>query len=492
MRRFFYPILALASATLLTVSCEQNKVETPVPEINIVDEFRLSYEGGEISIPFDINNPVEGAEMGALCEASWVSGATADDTSVTFTATENTGEARKADLILTYTYSEGQVTKTIILSQSAAGEEPEPDPNAPQLINNGEGTIVAAPEGGDYTISYSLVNPTQDGVLNVKSYETWVNDVDANTLGTIRFSISANTTKDREGSIIVSYIYGDSDTVSFEVAITQKRVPVDLKDVTFTFEPVEITLSSATIDIIPSDAETPYIVWFAERNRIEGMTDDEIFEVDMLYAEQVAAMFSASLTDYLEQIRLITGTYQHTQTKLNSGAEYYIYAYGVDNSGSYPARTTAMSKYLFSTKAGEAPAEGINLDVEISEGSAYLIATPDDNDRYYYFDWLSESILTDAGHTEGTAEERILAYTYNDGTLNELYREYFPVSKLCFKGPQTYNMPIDVSSSDETYYFFAFYVDDDAQKDSDFYLKTYTGGEFVTAAVPGRASFLRK
>ena len=70
-------------------------------------------------------------------------------------------------------------------------------------------------------ITYTLTNPVDGGVLSAESSATWLT---IGTIGeTVPFTCAANeTANNRTATVILTYIYGDSQTVTKEVIVTQE------------------------------------------------------------------------------------------------------------------------------------------------------------------------------------------------------------------------------------------------------------------------------
>ena len=78
-------------------------------------------------------------------------------------------------------------------------------------------SVSATAEGGDYSIIYTLSNPSGDAEVKALSEEEWINGFDCSTGGTVKFHVDPNSSTDaREGSVRVEY--GD---LNFSVPVTQ-------------------------------------------------------------------------------------------------------------------------------------------------------------------------------------------------------------------------------------------------------------------------------
>ena len=77
-------------------------------------------------------------------------------------------------------------------------------------------------------IAYTLNNPASNGNLSVSENVDWISDaVLSTTQSKVTFNTTANeATTAREGIITITYTYGDNETVSKDVTITQAAAPV--------------------------------------------------------------------------------------------------------------------------------------------------------------------------------------------------------------------------------------------------------------------------
>ena len=87
---------------------------------------------------------------------------------VTFVAEPNeSGAPRNGLITLKYTYGvDGEVTADVKVSQGVAGAAPE--------IELGAAPSIPA-EGGDFELTYEIINPTADGKVSAASDADWLN-----------------------------------------------------------------------------------------------------------------------------------------------------------------------------------------------------------------------------------------------------------------------------------------------------------------------------
>lgn len=102
MKRFFAFTMALAA--LLFVACESEESTQTSSTLTRTSSEVMEFDavGGSGEITFTIENPAEGVQVIASCDAEWIDGLTSG-TSVTFEVLENTSEeARNTKIVVTY------------------------------------------------------------------------------------------------------------------------------------------------------------------------------------------------------------------------------------------------------------------------------------------------------------------------------------------------------------------------------------------------------
>ena len=102
-------LLIVAMCLLGIVSCQKNGQDTPTPGADPVfknvsqTEANLPEEGGTVTVTFEIENPVEGAQVEPVISVEWVTVASVDATSVSFTVAANESvEPRETSIFVAY------------------------------------------------------------------------------------------------------------------------------------------------------------------------------------------------------------------------------------------------------------------------------------------------------------------------------------------------------------------------------------------------------
>ena len=188
------------------VTMTTRKVEVPVNKIefNIVagQTAEFEAEGGNGEIEFELGAPVYPVEdITATCEAEWVKDITlvAAESKVTYTVEANTkSESRSTKIVLTY----ADITREATISQKPHVEE-----DKPALSLKSEATLKFAAEGGNGTIKYELINPTEGVELKAACEAEWVSAVAVDAANSkVTYTVAANeTTEARATKVVLTY-----------------------------------------------------------------------------------------------------------------------------------------------------------------------------------------------------------------------------------------------------------------------------------------------
>lgn len=104
------------------VTIEQAEYVAPDPVITFENgEVTVEAEGGAQSVAYTLENPVEGAELGATANVDWISEVAAQDGTLSFTVAQNDGELRNGKITLTY----ANITAELTVIQLVAGANPD-------------------------------------------------------------------------------------------------------------------------------------------------------------------------------------------------------------------------------------------------------------------------------------------------------------------------------------------------------------------------------
>ena len=136
------------------VTIQQSEWVELAPEIDVVSELTVAFEGGAQSIEYSIENPKEGVELTAACDAEWISNIAVAADAITFDVAANeTEEVRNADINLAY----GDITAKVSVFQLSENA----DAGMNYLVYN----IVSFEAENQTTTVWDIVMSEKDDVL---------------------------------------------------------------------------------------------------------------------------------------------------------------------------------------------------------------------------------------------------------------------------------------------------------------------------------------
>lgn len=345
----------------------------------------------------------------------------------------------------------------------------------PPVLSSDAKDIHVTAEGGTQTITYNIENPAEDGMITALPECNWIEITDTETSGVITFNVLKNETDaKRESKITVTYEYSGGDPQSFSVNVSQDprennpdTDPNPGEDV-FTITVDNITYSTAHIRVVPDDETMPYIVYVDIASEIKDLSDDEVFQMDYDIIVGNANASQITINEYLNTI-VKHGPQETTQKSLNPGTEYAVWAYGIglQEDGTL-VRLSKITRKYFTTEIPTVTENSITLEVESTGTTLSAVATPYTNDKYYNLNWNNESTLVNAGYTDGTVAERCFQFEYD---YMKMYMGFYPVTAWANvkQGPATTST---VMTKPDTYYLFAYFINNDATADGEIILKT--------------------
>lgn len=117
---------------------------------------------------------------------------------------------------------------------SCGGSEPEEQPKVPVLkVTAPEGGVSVIAAGGEVSVSYNVENPTETGVLSVKSSESWVSDIRVNA-SDVTADVAVNPGDERSAELTFSYSGAESVKIKLNqlaagvnIALSEKEKELD-------------------------------------------------------------------------------------------------------------------------------------------------------------------------------------------------------------------------------------------------------------------------
>lgn len=189
------------------VTINQSEYVELAPEIVVVSDLTVAFEGGAQSIEYSIENPKEGVELEATCEDEWISNIAVAADAITFDVAANeTEEVRNAVINLAY----GDITAKVSVIQLPANANEDMVYSTFQIVdcwasmdNGGAQWDVIFVEHDDThgdmqtRISFALAEPNSqrvaDGVYSVENGGILINSAILNGFSTYRDNVSGAT-----------------------------------------------------------------------------------------------------------------------------------------------------------------------------------------------------------------------------------------------------------------------------------------------------------
>lgn len=230
----------MITAALYTASCKpdespaDNEDNTPAPVLTVTDD-NMDIPAGEGTYDFSYTLENEaGGRVSASTEddADWLGGFdTSVDGVVSFTVEANLStEPRAATVTVTYTYGEGlEVSDNLTVTQAGTEEVPE---DKPEITVTTE-TVMVDGEGSDvYQIEYTLDRKGTEGDVTASAGNEcdWIEEFSYFS-GAVMFTVTPNETgQERSTTVILTYTYGEGESVSASAEVVQATVKQPAED----------------------------------------------------------------------------------------------------------------------------------------------------------------------------------------------------------------------------------------------------------------------
>ncbi len=244
----------------VTVNQAAKGSNTSAPAINITSQNPMTFNHKEQmgSITYTIDNPIEGVNLTASANASWISQVTVDATNseVVFMVAANSGDAREAAVTLTYGMLEEKVT-----IQQSEWVELAPEIDVVSELN-------VAFEGGAQSVEYSIENPKEGVELTATCEAEWISNIVV-AADAITFDVAANETEEVRNADI-NLAYGD---ITAKVSVFQLSENADAGMNYLVYNIVEFEAMNK--------ATTTWDIIMKEKDEIDGVMSTRIsFKLD--------------------------------------------------------------------------------------------------------------------------------------------------------------------------------------------------------------------
>ena len=152
----------------------------------------------------------------------------------------------------------------------------------------------------------------------------------------------------------------------------------------FAVEITEVTYSSVSYTVTPSDLEAEYLCILYDAETVEEFTQDKYLVATLLQELEAEARTEGLtlvefLADYTDK-----GVLESSYERLAPESDYYIIVFGVDPANNYEA-CSEVSKTKFTTLAFEKLDVTFAIETTVDGNSAEFAVTPSDNEVIWYF-----------------------------------------------------------------------------------------------------------
>lgn len=352
------------------------------------------------------------------------------------------------------------------------GCKPGPDgpdgPNPPavekdSVIKLGKTSVSASLAGGSYLLEYTIENPHQGEKITAEAAEDWVNGFNCNISGALQFNVDANPgSEPRECLVTVKYRYAE------DVVFTVKQGAK--VSAGFTLENITVSYFDYTVDVIPEDKKTPYIVMSAHPDYIvqSGFeTGEDYYEDDVAYFGWLGQFYGQSATQVMQTRSKVGDQRGITVTGGASGVPYTFYCYYID----YESGALLSEVTMFTVETAKPEQQPITFDMQYEVDGCQIKASvvPEGGfDGDYYFDVLNglvvdsyldtHAFLTDASRMVEYWWSNAVTNMSNDYSYDEIVAMYTSKGNNPDGSPKSY-YEFELLANHE-YYLFAFAMEE--------------------------------
>lgn len=351
----------------------------------------------------------------------------------------------------------------LVMLASCEPDGPEgPNVQKDSVITLKKSEVTVGLGGGTCFVEYEIINPHDDASISVECAEDWITDINTQSADVVSFKVAANTGEQaREALVTIKYLYAEDATVLVKQGAKSNA--------TFAFENLDVVSDyfSITVDIVPSDKKTPYIIMSASPEYIEelGGTDEDIYADDYAYFEWVGSFYGMSAVEVM-QSRYKVGDAPGTTVKGSTpGMSYVFYAYYVDYATG--VRTSDITRFNVTAGHPELTEVDFDFQFEVDGPGVFTDVVPTGFDGDYYTDMMSEAELL-AGEAAGYTKEEYIKLWWSNVVVS-LMADYSTTEIIAMntcKGTNKDGSPRSQYTyellQNTNYYLFAFTLEENA------------------------------
>ena len=356
---------------------------------------------------------------------------------------------------------------TLLVGCKVTPDGPDgPNPPAVEkdsVIKLSKTSVSVSLAGGSYLLEYTIENPHQGEKISAEAAEDWVNGFNCNISGALQFKVDANPgSEPRECLVTVKYRYAE------DVVFTVKQGAK--VSAGFTLENVTSTYFDYTIDVIPEDKKTPYIVMSAHPDYIvqSGFeTGEDYYEDDVAYFGWLGQFYGQNATQVMQTRSKVGDQRGITVTGGASGVPYTFYCYYID----YESGALLSEVSMFTVETAKPEQQAITFDMQYEVDGCQIKASvvPEGGfDGDYYFDVLNglvvdsyldtHAFLTDASRMVEYWWSNAVTNMSNDYSYDEIVAMYTSKGNNPDGSPKSY-YEFELLANHE-YYLFAFAMEE--------------------------------
>lgn len=325
----------------------------------------------------------------------------------------------------------------------ACNENPPVEEQPTIAVELAQTYLDVAAGGGDYAVNYTITNPIAGIDIVATADVDWVTDLKAEN-GTLRFKAAENPLNE-ERTAIITVKYPAIDNVYLEL----KQAGFD--GVTFQMDITNKTTTTCTSKVIPSDSETPYIIYMAELDYFYNMgiaTAEDLFIDDYNYFMGMAEQYDVALLEEFLLMNQIAfkGESVISWTNMTPDKEYVLYAYAIeinDDNSDY-SLASPIAYTMFSLSSSELSEVEFDVQIEVNGPEATYNIKPINYDGKYYLDIFEEGdyMYRSEGSVLDQSYARTIANTWMSMISIYMQSGYTPEQLLeimCLQGEETYS-----------------------------------------------------
>ena len=295
--------------------------------------------------------------------------------------------------------------------------EPPVEQNPPILTIN-ENYIQVSGDGGQYSFTYTLENPNDSEFEATTDGETWINNFDFSTPGTVKFNVDPNVTGNSRLSQ-VTVKYGEA---SDKITVSQTPPGEEPLDIELDIE-YDINGPYVAMTVTPTPENVRYYSWYySVKGMEEALAQSPGVTVDMYFRALVEyeirnAIYYGAYAGYTPEAAVaeITQVGKGTQHfELNGRTQFYGFACAVTDEGDV---ISDVAYSIFTTGDVEPSDNQIEVTIEQvnTDRISYSVNTSND-DQYAALIFAAEDI-------EGLDDDQLIEkYNGMEDYINYLKR----------------------------------------------------------------------